>query len=358
MKTKIVVEVDRNAAILVGFSEYGTKVVEFNPADFTPEQRSAITMLPMHFIHNDDNLPSLENFSRTYEYYGHYQVELPKIPNATIDNIKLQLDAIISQTEQKKIKLELLFAEKVAYILDQPVENFIKCHNLISSRYTIVEYINTNDVNREVLSHYKINPLIQARIDEALEVCDYLNDILDIKEADYRKVEAITEALKELNRKADADNKKALSDRKKSQYDGWIAACGTDNQKGRHALGLLSMREVYDCMAAEIFQPLSDFKTYFDLSICKIYCSCYTTDTQDVVTTEKELICLTADQFVLWQQVQKLMPVSTLKFYRLTTYCQTCFDNEDADSDGESIETVFVVNVVQGDLSFTCKYYV
>lgn len=343
--TKIIIDVDQNAAIRMGRKEYGRAVIEINPAELTPEQRDALASC---YKYNDTPYPQNE-FS-----------DLPKIGEATIENAVLLINYYIASKADRVRMAKEKRESEIAYILQLPADEWIDRGRWGNDEPSLNNYINTAKHNREPLSRY-IN---DSRVAEKAET---VKNYIAGQKKEWQEQQARNKEEKEKTEKAAAAKEAAAEKakeeknlRKKTQITAWVEAKGTDNQKKRLSVNLLPDDEIIDLIRSEAFEPLASFPRYEKLTATDIDCSCGYYDDKKAVFDVEDATTATAEQFDLMEEIKALIPSADLTLRVHTGYCDRCNDDDNIDSDGIGQVNKYSVKVgiAVGEFYFTREYAV
>lgn len=149
----------------------------------------------------------------------------------------------------------------------------------------------------------------------------------DVPEEAHRRFRADERARRERNLGEHA-RRIALHEEKRRFIAAWIAAKGTQDQRERHAVGLLPVTEIVDAMADEAFAPLCDWPRYKRNGAAVLqahvrrhpqYKDAVITD-RDVAVIDANASEATAGQWQAVQRAKALLPEATvtLRAHRLT----------------------------------------
>lgn len=344
--TKMRINVDQTTAIREGKNQYGTTVIDINPADLTPEQRATLAASWMEY--------DREN-GLTIPYPQRDFSDLPKIGEATIETARIILDAHaaakikaareaaekkVRDAAEKKQRHENTITQILGETDDWLSDHIEKSHPAVAPNYYRGFYIHYEGT--EVVT----DPRLAEKMDRAIA----LRDIRDKERAAREK--------KEAEERADLARAEAEKDaRKKQQIADWVAAKGTDNQKKRAALNLLPQDEVLNALRDEAFAPLAAFARYEKITKSDVPCHCEDCDEPKIKFSTNTETEATAEDFDRMEQIQAALSgaVLTLRWHR--GYCETCSDPED-DSDGVFERHSIRVAITAGEFDFTREYAV
>lgn len=347
-KLEVLVNVDQALAILAGKSEYGMGLVALNPANLTEEQRQVLVESTVAVYQGSEYLYPQN------EYVIAMGTDVP-VTEACEAGVIAALDTRIERREQKlkeeKTAYEMAVAEYLAtapemlyrtrctLLVDGEVfkstspemhewfidKDKLRCNGLDKS-FAEDERVQAHQATVEALcaSHNaeaasKVRERLKKRAEMMVQngPIDLLlycrsNPVgnrwqLPDHFAGYTKatwerckfnqvVDLITEAKAEAQ-SLNSRDVKAYHE----QVDVWVATKGTENQKKRHALGLLPVWEVFDGLCNDAFQVLDRFPRYEpeDTAVCP--CK---QETCGVVESDKAN-GLTAEEFEVFNEISK-----------------------------------------------------
>jgi hypothetical protein len=233
-KVKVRVTIGMAEAVRAGKSEYGRKVVEINPVEFSPEEREVFLKLPCTY-YGDANIPDLNKAEG-----------IPSGIDGSFDDIRrlLAANAIVQAKEAEakaiedakaKAKLEGDAAWALATGLDEFCERPMQ-----QSRYRVSQQLaNLRDVSQET----------KWRYEAALAHCQRKNDELAAEE----------KAQQDARDKAKADEEakaEAKAQAKREFISTWVNSHGSESQKARLAAGLLPSKEIEDVLRDDCFAEI------------------------------------------------------------------------------------------------------
>ncbi len=263
-KVNVLVNVNREAAILAGRKQYGKTVVDIDPADLSEEQRKTLASLPV----NENDCSNLTEVSykspRGANSYCHVTKKLPPIKDASPESIKALLDAypqifLACVAEEKpkvaeyKAKEELQQAEEAA---KKPAIELWKADKLEA---LIAKYLNSD-----------VHELIGKKLPSSLATCLIDNKWyrFELPISDER-VKVRIDEVQALN-----DAAKVYADaapmRKQAQIDAWVTAHATDGQRRRFARGLLPEAEILNGMCDTVFGWLNEFTRFVKITDAEV----------------------------------------------------------------------------------------
>ena len=156
-------------------------------------------------------------------------------------------------------------------------------------------------------------------------------------------VNLIAQANAEAGRRNDAEKQARID-----LIDAWVAGKGTENQKGRHALGLLPQDEVLDAMRDEVFEALESFPRYEKIKKKDLehaeYC-----DIRGITCDVSDAAALTAEQYDQFAAIQKAAPQGAHSA-ALEHECEC------SECDAKLTRTSARVGVTIGAFTFTREY--
>ena len=267
---KVWINVDRRMAILAGKNEVGWKAVEIDMAKLSAEERSYLTGCRTANFMKDEN-------SR-YIIAGDYH-NCPAIEGATVGEAAEETvlgairEKIAALAEEKKKEEEA--KKKQAEKLEEKIAELLKSDpaSLLSEWYKDWEnrYECTKGTGKDWVTLYTVkrdyaDPRLEAIYKAAEAIAEQKN--IEIIAETKQKIEEYKQ--KEAS-EAIAEQKKAEA--RKAQIDTWVQEKGTENQKKRHEINLLSEAEVIDSIRDEAYRALDCFPRYEKMTASDV-CTC------------------------------------------------------------------------------------
>lgn len=374
-KLKVLVNVDQKLAILAGKTEYGMGLVAVNPANLTEEQRQVLVDSATHNYQGQSYIyPQVESTATSISTGSHIT-----LTEATETAVIATLDSRIERRGQDREKEKEAFEDGVAKYLSTAPEllHSAKSRTVVdgapfqSTTPETDEWVidtskllfNFNWRNKSFSDDERaqahqakvaaicathnadaaervreIRKTYEAKVQELAEqiLQNGPNGILGYKRSDVigerwylprsfngeswstwkdGNHTGVINVINEAQAQLLALNSKEV-DAYREQLDEWVAVKGTDNQKKRHALGLLSDEEILDGISSEAFKVLDPFPRYEYLKeVDKICCTCeYETCNVDV--SDETSPDLTAEQFdileAIIKEIQSVQPTASV----------------------------------------------
>jgi hypothetical protein len=350
-KLKIAVEIDRDQAVRQGRSEYGSAVIEIDPAQLAQNERD---ILAESLRSGSEGVVSL------YNYHG-----LVKIGNVDdpLEAVQIYL----------RVRASEIFEERArdAKKREDYVEQCADPENWIDDKKIKPPYAYGGITNTVAEGIRSLPESLSARQTAEKIIADCVAE--EKRERAERVAEIMTMSLEDLvyqtdsgewrkNFTADDDEpelavklKAAVAEMerrdaekiecRKIQIDTWVAERGTDNQRGRHALGLLPEDEILDAIRSEAFAPLDEFARYKKLEADDLrHEDCYGT----VGFAVDDATEISADQWDMMAKIRALVPSATLTAREHIADCKDC----DATETRYSLR----VAITMGEFDFTREY--
>ena len=181
---------------------------------------------------------------------------------------------------------------------------------------------------------------------QALKKLSRLTDIVIPALEKGRKEKEEAHEAKVAEELAKAEAKRAEHKAKlKTQVDEWVDEFGTDNQKARHAEGMLSLDEVKDYIRAQLYDPMKDWPRYEKIQASD-FCTCeYDPDIEYSADLKPHV---TAEEYDQLQALRKLMPTAEIEIREHEGKCSEC--------DNNCLRTGFMVRITTGELKFSREY--
>jgi hypothetical protein len=345
-KIRVKLEVSREAAIMAGKAQYGSAVVEIDPGELTEAQRK--TLLAFNVVGGAFDLTSSEYFGG----FGWSNVYTPlatadagDVPDI-LDQAAVWLKKRAGEEEAKKAETVRKITECMADPekrktvlkrmveegrgLQQALAGSVYCYDSkIPADWWAEhadEYTAEIETVREELTTAKAAEAARIEALQRKRADDYLAKGVDgnlvqtpgagwhaspFAISDFGPFVAEVAALhNETVAEAERLNARKADDRK-AQIEDWIADQGTDNQKKRHAAGLLPEKEIVDEIRDSAFWELDKvFEWYAPLTAGDIPCTCGDDgyDGVDARYNADDAETATAEEFDKLEEIKKEAP--------------------------------------------------
>jgi len=345
------VNIDKDTAVLAGKKHWGTKVVPIDPAELSEEQRVELVKSSRGAAR--DGWPYLVHkpgFSTESSF--------DKIPEPTLENIKLILDERI---QLRKKREDSLFeqAKKVReWFIDnkRTFDDFHrKMENLSSPSvcypaYGILDSGKLGMSAKEagtILSDHKMLESIKRIEDSCKDLNNQFVEEFNKKKAIMKEKQAEKELLLEEKKRLEAEKKSAKDIRIKQQIELWICEKCSESQKARWSENLLDINEVIDAIREETYAPLDVFQRYQKIRHSEV-CKCeYERDCRlDCEVDDKKFA--TDEEYSQLTEMRKLMPNAVIVLREHTCKTDEC--------EQELKRVGFSVSVTIGELDFHREY--
>lgn len=327
---KVMIRVDRVAAILAGCDCYGDLIAEVDPRDFNLDERNALALAPEQHGITDLTAP--------FPAPGHY----PTPPETATPDVKAWLRwrikcARIHEHARAEQQAEWK-AQADAYITywgSQPAERFIR------KDWPAIYYsaaLPSSDGAEPTLPDRDASDELQ-RIEEALS--DKLDQARELAEQRNRDMEK--------HKSQAAARRQASQQRRAKQLASWVANNMDDNARARFKLNLLPEDEILDAIRAAAYQSLDQFERYRKIRFDDIQHGDLCIDGQSLDCDTDEAKHLSADQFDRFRAIEAAAPAEAkLKALIHSCACETC----NAGIIRRSVQVVIPV----GELLFSREY--
>lgn len=335
-KVTVCYEIDREAAILAGKTEFGQIKHEIDPSILTLEQRQELARTK-----NGERLDGMIDgrFSSDDPQRPLFGEDSPEIP---LHLLNWRIAVRAHRAEKERIETERRQASidaAVSAVLANP--SVLICEGGCatekvgqSSHYWYSTQLRPGYEGFRVIDDPRLSETV-ANLEKQIEV-----------ENEKRKADALAKAQQEETARVQAETEaEAQEQRKKTQIAGWVEAHGTDSQKKRLLAGLLPEAEVIDGIRAEAYASLNSFAKYEKMQDSD-FCECefegnITYSTEDATEATQE-------EFAMMEAIQSALPAArvTLRVHNGT--CDDC---------GQSLERKSIlVDLTVGEFEFSCEY--
>jgi hypothetical protein len=374
---KIAVQIDRAEAIRQGRAQYGRVIVEINPGELTQAERELLATSP----ENGGVFDPLNEYAG-----GDYRPVIGNIddPLAVVRDILAGrakwavMDA--EKTAREKLENERRQAEYRAEYVEKCAdpEQWLGTHRMgrrpevddpdhsgffSTDQAKIVRELPSSQSARaeaEKIVAQQIADKIAyytRRCAEAENWIDLDGEIVRV-DGDWltRQEEDMVIALPESKMARSAAEKivadktaeiLAAVDRRKNQIDSWVAEHGTENQRGRHALGMLPEDEVIDALRSEAYTPLNEFPRYEKMEADDVRHDDCDGKIEFSVDDATEI---SAEQWDMMTKIRALISTDTLMLTarKHIGVCSEC--------EAENYRYSLRVAITVGELNFTREY--
>lgn len=336
MKAKI--WVDKDAAVIAGVNNYGWYFVEFDPAEFTPEQREELIKSKQ-----DDNAYLINR--GVYDSYGS-SVDIMKTAIADFETMKKMLDLRISIKAERKIKWDMKAKEKDERDRMEGVE-YLKGWMSIPLGERVIHKRGTYspmlyEVKLDSPTYNKYHQEVPG-ITEALELAEAE---CTRKNAESKKQfeQAEREAIERKEREAAAKRQKKQD--VEAQIAKWVEDYGTLSQVERLAAKLLHQQEIIDAIRNQAYRKLDELPQYVKMKP-KDVCACeYGTCNVTFDVIEKSWA--TEEEFSLMSKIKNLLPGAELELREHYGHADEC--------ENTATRIGIMVRLTVGALSFSREY--
>ncbi|MBB1125654.1 hypothetical protein [Thiospirillum jenense] len=330
MGLKVLIRVDRVAAILAGCDCYGELIADIDPAELNLDERQALAQAPEHHGMTDLTAP--------FPPPGNY----PAPPETATPDVHAWLRWRIkcANLYERACKAQLAKWDQeaetyIAYWSQQPLERFI------TKDWPAIYY------TAALPNHHGDGPPLpesdamaaRARIETAL--ADKLNDAHALADKRNRAAER-----HKLQRETD---RTAAQIRRAEQLAAWVNEYMDDNARARFKLNLLPEDEILDAIRAAAYRSLDEFPRYRKIRFNDVDHSERCSGSQSLDCDTDDAKHLTAAQFELYRQIEtKAPPGAKLKALVHSCACESC----NAGLIRRSVQVVIPV----GELLFSREY--
>jgi hypothetical protein len=339
---KIVIHVDREAAILAGKPRWGDYVVEFDPEVLTPEQRQALV-----------ECPTAEN-SADRRYLPKVTCPGYTIPEATIEMIQNVLDARIKDkadcvardAKTKTDKVERAEAELQKFLTMSVDQCLVQDYGRVADLPGYKWWTLTQEV-KNLTQHYGLK-LEDLRFAESVKTkLQRLEVEVSTRNEELVKVRTIEVEQRKLQIQRDDEAKAAKVQAQKDQIAQWVQDHGTENQRARMAAGMLPDDEIKRAMRDLAFKPLDKIYGRYARLDPKDVCSCDYSPCEVKFTVE-DATTMTAQQWTQAEEMKKLVTGCTIKLRIHEGAAQDCHAGTRCYS--------YLVTVTVGEFTFSREY--
>ncbi|WPL17787.1 hypothetical protein Thiowin_02829 [Thiorhodovibrio winogradskyi] len=327
---KVMIRVDRVAAILAGCDCYGDLIAEVDPRELNLDERNALALAPEQHGVTDLTAP----FPSPGTYPAPPETATPDIRAWLRWRIKcayLHEQARVQQQAEWKAQADAY----IAYWMQQPPERFIR------KDWPAIYYsaaLPTGEANSPTLPERDATDALE-RIEAALaEKLDQARELAEQRNRDMEKHKAQSAA-----------RRQASQQRRARQLSAWVENHMDDNAKARFKLNLLPEDEILDAIRAAAYQPLDSFERYRKIRFDDITHGDQCIDGQSLDCDTDESKHLSAEQFERFRAIEAAAPEGAkLKALIHSCACETC----NAGTIRRSVQVVIPV----GELLFSREY--
>ncbi|EIC20711.1 hypothetical protein [Thiorhodovibrio frisius] len=327
---KVMIRVDRVAAILAGCDCYGDLIAEVDPRELNLDERNALALAPEQQGVTDLTAP----FPSPGSYPTPPETATPDIRawlRWRIKCARIHEQALINQQAEWK-------AQADAYILywsQHPPERFIR------KDWPAIYFsaaLPAADAHSPPLPERDAAEELE-RIEQAL--ADKLDQARELAEQRNRDMEK--------HKAQSAARRQASQQRRAKQLSAWVENHMDDNAKARFKLNLLPEDEILDAIRATAYQPLDGFERYRKIRFDDITHGDQCIDGQSLDCDTDESNHLSAEQFERFRAIDAAAPEGAkLKALIHSCACETC----NAGTIRRSVQVVIPV----GELLFSREY--
>lgn len=327
---KVMIRVDRVAAILAGRDCYGDLIAELDPRELNLDERDALACAPEQHGVTDLTAP----FPAPGSYPAPPETATPDVRAWLRWRIKCRRIHEHALTEQRALWHAQADAY-IAYWAEQPAERFIR------KDWPAIYFsaaLPSGDPNapplpeREASEAFaRIEAALGAKLDEARELAEQRN-------RDMEKAKAKAAA-----------RRQASQQRRAAQLAEWVETRMDDNARARFKLNLLPEDEILDAIRASAYEPLDSFERYRKIRFGDISHGELCLDGQSLDCDTDDARHLSAEQFERFRAIESAAPANAkLKALIHSCACETC----NAGLIRRSVQVVIPV----GELLFSREY--
>ncbi|MBK1647600.1 hypothetical protein [Rhabdochromatium marinum] len=327
---KVMIRVDRVAAILAGRDCYGDLIAEVDPRGLNLDERNALACAPEQ--------QGVTDLTAPFKTPGNY----PTPPETATPDIRAWLrwrikcahiheQALIEQQAEWKAQADAY----IAYWTQQPTERFIR------KDWPAIYY------SAALPSGDTESPALPAR--EATEEIERIEQALNDKLKQARQLAEQRNRDMEKQKAEIAARRHASQQRRARQLSAWVKDNMDDNAKARFKLNLLPEDEILDAIRAATYQSLDGFERYRKIRFNDIKHGHLCIDGQSLDCDTDDAHHLSAEQFERFRAIEAAAPDNAkLKALIHSCACETC----NAGIIRRSVQVVIPV----GELLFSREY--
>jgi hypothetical protein len=326
---KIVVTVNRNAAILAGQTKYGDHVVALDPGVLTPDQRYCLTQCGLDY---ERKFPRVE-------------CEGVRVPDASLESI-IQLKAegkardearLVERRQEYVANTQKFLALSNEEALNQAMGMF---EGLYDSWWT------WSSTTNNLLSSYGLKLEELPTYPEVQAKRAVLETVISERNQRLLAAERSRRAAREYQTKRDQADKAAKLQAQKDQIIEWVKQYGNENQQARMAAGVLPDAEIQNEIRNWMFQPLTRYGRYSRMTNQDVCVCCdYTCPVEFEVETADTM---TAQQWTQAEEMKALLPNCTVQLRIHEGVAKDCGERE--------LRYSYLVTVEAGAFAFSREY--
>jgi hypothetical protein len=288
---KVLIRVDRVAAILAGCDCYGDLIADINPADFNLDERHALAQAPENQGITDLTAPfplpgqypaPPETAMPDVRAWLRWRMKCQKIHQRTLAHYQAQQDQIVQHY--------------IDYWLQQPLEHFvvkqwpaIDFSVMLPSGHPGRDEAVLPDADQDELME-RIYTALASKLAEAQLLAEQWNQ----------------QAFK--NRQEEEAHRQQTLVRRAQQLAQWVENNMDENAQARFKLHLLSEDEILDAMRDRIYQAFDDLQRYRKIRFEDLQHHAYCQKPCGLDCETDEANYLTAAQFEIYQHIQQRLP--------------------------------------------------
>jgi hypothetical protein len=303
---KVVVHVDREAAILAGRNRWGDHVVELDPAELTEQQRQTLAACPEDY---ERKLLKLSPSGCKLQDAGTTSIQM------ALDSIYQAKQARVAEEAARNAKNQAEAVDKYRQAAELP---FDECLDEQYDRFrdlTGYKWWTPSRKFRDLLSPcFWSSPKIPWEQTEYADAIKARQAEIEV-EISKRNEQLYQERLIQVEQaKRESEEKVAAGiakeRRRTAQVSAWVQDHGTENQKARLAAGVLPEDEIKQEIRDSAFESLDrNFERYSRMTP-KDVCECHGYGPCKVTFETYEAASMTADQWEQVDTIRKLAPAA------------------------------------------------
>jgi hypothetical protein len=327
---KVMIRVDRVAAVLAGCDIYGDLIAEVDPRELNLDERNALAFAPEQHGVTDLTAP----LPTPGSYPAPPETATPDIRawlRWRIKCARIHELALIQQRAEWKAQADAY----LRYWTQQPPERFIR------KDWPAIYYsaaLPAGDVEAPPLPERdateelaRIEQVLAEKLDEARELAEQRN-----RDMEKQKAQA-------------AARRQASQQRRTQQLAAWVENHMDDNARARFKLNLLPEDEILDAIRAAAYEPFDGLERYRKIRFDDITHGDLCLEGQSLDCDTDEAKHLSAEQFERFRAIEAAAPEGAkLKALIHSCACETC----NAGTIRRSVQVVIPV----GELLFSREY--
>jgi hypothetical protein len=328
---KVMIRVDRVAAILAGCDCYGDLIAEVDPRELNLDERNVLALAPEQRGITDLTAP----FPTPGDYPNPPETATPDVRAWLRWRIKCA--RIHEQAQQEQQAQWRAAAETyIDYWTQQPAEHFIR------KDWPAIYYSAALPSGDGATA-----PKLPER--EASEAWQRIEQALSDKLAEARELAEQRNREMEQQKAQAAARRQASQQRRTRQLSAWVTNHMDENAKARFKLNLLPEDEILDAIRAAVYEPLDGFERYRKIRFDDIRHGDLCLSGQSLDCDTDEARHLSAAQFERFRAIEAAAPDhAKLKALIHSCACETC----NAGLIRRSVQVVIPV----GELLFSREY--